>query len=105
VDQGADAEIPPTAGTTIPSTRAARVWIRVLPALILLVVTLVFVLQNLQSAKVSFFTASGRLPLAVALLASAALGALIVLALGSVRIIQLRKVIRRRTDNRRRNRP
>ena len=68
----------PTTDTAIPTTRAARTWMRVLPALILLAVTLVFVFQNLRSTKVSFFTASGRLPLALALLA-AALGAVVVL--------------------------
>jgi uncharacterized integral membrane protein len=85
----------------IPSTRAGRTWMRVLPALILLAVTLVFVLQNLRSAKVSFFTASGHLPLGVALLAAFALGALVVLALGSVRIVQLRTLIRRAGGTRR----
>ena len=84
-------------GTTIPSTLAGRTWIRVLPALVLLAVTLVFVLQNLRSAKVSFITASGRLPLGVALLVAAALGALTVLALGSIRIIQLRRLVHRST--------
>jgi uncharacterized integral membrane protein len=67
----------------------------VLPALLVLAVILVFIFQNSQSAKVSFVTASGRLPLALALLAAAALGGLFVLALGSIRILQLRRVIHR----------
>jgi uncharacterized integral membrane protein len=53
------------------------------------------VLQNLRSAKVSFVSLSGTLPLGVALLGAVALGALLVLALGSVRILQLRKLVRR----------
>lgn len=89
--------------TTIPSTRVGRTWVRVLPALVLLAATLVFVLQNLRSAKVSFFTASGRFPLGLALLAAAALGALVVLALGSVRIVQLRHLVHRASRQRRRN--
>lgn len=90
---------------TIPSTRAGRTWIRVLPALVVLAVTVVFILQNRRSAKVSFITASGRLPLGVALLIAAALGALVVLALGSVRIVQLRRLVRRSThEHRRRHR-
>ena len=104
-DRVSYAETVPTDATAIPSTRTARTWMRVLPALILLAVTLVFVFQNLRSAKVSFFTVSGRLPLAVALLAAAALGALIVLAVGSLRILQLRKLIHRRTDTRHGDRP
>ena len=79
----------------VASTRASRTWVKVLPALLVLAVTLVFVFQNSQSAKVSFVTASGRLPLAVALLAAAALGALFVLAVGSIRILQLRRTIHR----------
>lgn len=77
----------------VASTRASRAWVKVLPALLVLTVILVFVFQNSQRAKVSFVTASGRLPLAVALLAAVALGALLVLALGSIRILQLRKAI------------
>ena len=77
------------------STRASRAWVKVLPALLVLGVILVFIFQNSQSAKVSFVTASGRLPLAVALLAAAALGGLFVLALGSIRILQLRGIIHR----------
>jgi uncharacterized integral membrane protein len=62
---------------------------------VLLGLILLFVFQNLHKARVSFVTVSGTLPLAVALLAAAAFGALFVLALGSARIVQLRKVIRR----------
>jgi uncharacterized integral membrane protein len=66
----------------------------VLPVLILLAAILVFVLQNLRSSKVRFVSLSGTLPLGVALLAAVTLGALLVLALGSVRILQLRKLVR-----------
>jgi len=70
----------------------------VLPALAVLAVTLVFVFQNLGDVKVTFLFWSGTLPLAVALLGAVALGALVVLALGSVRIIQLRKQVRRTSN-------
>jgi uncharacterized integral membrane protein len=85
---------PASDSRTIPSTRASRSWTRVLPVLILLAAILVFVLQNLRSSKVRFVSLSGTLPLGVALLAAVALGALLVLALGSVRILQLRKLVR-----------
>ncbi len=86
---------PAAASSTIPSTRASRTWTRVLPVLFLFAAILLFVLQNLHNAKVSFVSLSGTLPLGVALLAAVALGALLVLALGSVRILQLRKLVRR----------
>jgi len=83
-------------GSKVRSSRAGRVWKGLVPALILVAVIVVFVVQNHQEAKVSFFTFSGRFPLAVALLVAVALGALVVFCLGSVRIVQLRKAVRRR---------
>ncbi len=66
-----------------------------LPILVVFAAILLFVLQNLRSSKVRFVSLSGTLPLGVALLAAVALGALLVLALGSVRILQLRQLVRR----------
>ena len=79
----------------IRSTRISRAWMAILPALVVLAVILVFILQNSRDVTVSFFTASGTLPLSVALLGAAALGALLVLALGSARMLQLRRQFRR----------
>jgi uncharacterized integral membrane protein len=62
-----------------------------------LVVILVFVFQNPKDVKVSLFIFSGTLPLSVALLGAVILGALMALALGSVRIFQLRKQVRRKS--------
>ena len=83
------------AGTERRLGRAGRTWLAVLPVLVLVAATLLFVLQNLRTAKVSFVTVSGTLPLGVALLGAVALGGLLVLALGSVRIVQLRRLVRR----------
>jgi len=91
-------EAPPSVPSTeIPSTRSSRAWIRLFPSLIVLVVILVFVFQNTKKIRVSFFTISGTLPLSVALLGAVILGAVMTLALGSVRIIQLRRQVRRKT--------
>lgn len=79
----------------VSSTRSSRAWVRLLPLLIVLVVILVFVFQNPKDVKVSIFTFSGTLPLSVALLGAVILGALLTLALGSVRIIQLRRQVHR----------
>jgi uncharacterized integral membrane protein len=81
--------------SAIPSTRAGRAWVHILPALAVVTVGLVFILQNLHHANVHFLTVSGSVPVAVALLAAFALGALSVLLLGSIRILQLRRIIRR----------
>jgi uncharacterized integral membrane protein len=88
------ADPPPEPGPIpIPRTRVAAMWMRVLPALLLLAVILIFVFENLRDVKVSFFTVSGTLPLAVVVLGSAGIGVLLVLALGTLRIFQLRKQI------------
>jgi uncharacterized integral membrane protein len=84
----------------IASTKTSRAWIRLLPLLVVLVVILVFVFQNPKDVKVSLFTISGTLPLSVALLGAVILGALMALALGSVRIFQLRKQVHRKRERR-----
>jgi lipopolysaccharide assembly protein A len=81
----------------VPGSRAGRTWVALVPAALALVVVLIFVPQNLQSTTVRFVFVSERLPLGVALLVAAALGALIVFCLGSVRILQLRRLARRRS--------
>jgi lipopolysaccharide assembly protein A len=76
-------------------TRLSGAWTAVVVGLIGLVVILVFILQNQQSVEVSFLFFSGHLPLAVALLFAMILGALIVVAFGAARILQLRMVAAR----------
>ena len=95
VDEGGETVASEAPRESIPSTRASRAWVRVLPTLIILAIILVFVFQNSRHVRVSIFNASGTVPLSVALLGAAALGALLVLALGSVRILQLRRRVHR----------
>lgn len=73
-------------------TRLSGAWTAVVVGLLTLVVILVFILQNQRSVQVSFLFLSGHLPLAVALLFAMILGALIVVAFGAARILQLRMV-------------
>jgi len=82
----------------ISSTRTSRAWIRLLPVLVVAIVILVFVFQNPKDVRVSLFTFSRTLPLSVALLGAVILGALMALALGSMRILQLRKLVHRRNE-------
>jgi putative membrane protein len=97
-DQGTAPVVTPAPPPTgVPATRAGRLWVGLVPALVFLVVILVFVFQNLHNVKISFFTASGSAPLALAVLLAAVLGALIVLCLGSIRILQLRRTVRHRS--------
>jgi lipopolysaccharide assembly protein A len=85
---------------TIEPTRTSMVWTMVGIGVVLLVAILVFILQNGQRVRVRFLMANGTLPLGVALLFAALLGALLVLVAGAARVLQLRVVARRhrRTD-------
>jgi len=92
--QNQDAE----AGKPYPGERQTRLsgaWTALFIGIVTLVVILVFILQNLQSAEVHFLVFRGQLPLAIALLFAMVLGAVVVLTLGAGRILQLRLVARR----------
>jgi lipopolysaccharide assembly protein A len=85
---------------TIEPTRTSMVWTMVGIGVVLLVAILVFILQNSQRVRMRFLMVDGTLPLGVALLFAALLGALLVLVAGAARVLQLRVVARRhrRTD-------
>ncbi len=82
-------------GAVVPRTRASSVWVALAVGLVLLVVVLVFILENLHPASAAFFGAHWRIPLGLDLLLAAVLGGLVVFTLGAVRIVQLRRVARR----------
>jgi len=75
-------------------TRLSGAWTALVVGIAALVVILVFILQNLQSVEVYFLVFHWHLPLAVALLFAMVLGAVVVVAFGAVRILQLRLAMR-----------
>lgn len=89
--------VTPAFGTPIKikRTRVSGTWIAVIVALLVLVLLLIFILQNLDSTTVSYFGMSGSLPLAVAMLFSAIAGGLLVALVGGARILQLRAETRK----------
>jgi uncharacterized integral membrane protein len=104
---GRQAEIPAPAGLPPPHvvkrTRTGGVWIASALFAVLLVLLLIFILENGQRVTVGYFGFHGHLPLGVALLLAAALGVLLVVIPGTARIMQLRFTARRhrRLDARR----
>jgi uncharacterized integral membrane protein len=70
---------------------------------VVLLLLLIFILQNGSQVSVNYLGAHGHLPLGVALLLSAVCGVLLVVLAGAARISQLRTVARRhrRADTRR----
>ncbi len=85
----------PTDVEGVRRTRIGGAWVTVAISVVLGVGLVDFIVQNTRSVKVEFFGASGRMPVAVALLAAALAGAFIVLAVGIARTTQLRMANRR----------
>jgi uncharacterized integral membrane protein len=81
---------------TIPKTRTARAHNALIAGAIVLILLLVFILENTASVKISYFGVGFRMPLGVALLLAAIGGALLVGIVGTARIVQLRRSVRRR---------
>lgn len=86
---------PPVRQHVVRRTRIGGLWVGLAVAAVVLVLLLVFILENGQSAGIGYFGAHGHLPLGVALLLAAVAGALLVLIPGTARIIQLRLAARR----------
>jgi uncharacterized integral membrane protein len=72
------------------STRSALI-----AGVAILIVVMIFVIQNAHAVDISFLGAHLRLSLAVALLLAAIAGALVMAATGTARITQLRRIMRR----------
>ena len=70
-------------------------WVGLALGAVVLVLLLVFLLENGNKVDIGFFGAHGHMPLGVALLLAAALGVLLVVIPGTGRIIQLRRTARR----------
>jgi uncharacterized integral membrane protein len=62
---------------------------------VVLVVVLIFIIQNAHAVDISFLGAHLRVSLAVALLLAVVAGAAAMAAAGTARITQLRRIIRR----------
>lgn len=76
-------------GGATPS-RVGSLWVASILFAVVLLLLLIFVLQNGQDAKISYLGAHGSLPQGVALLLAAVFGILLVALPGTARIIQLR---------------
>jgi uncharacterized integral membrane protein len=72
-------------------TRISAAWVGVMAGAVVLVLLLVFILQNTRSVKVSYFTFAGSMPLGIALLLAAIAGLLMAGGIASLRIWQLRR--------------
>ena len=79
----------------IPWTRISAAWTFVTIAIVILVMVLVFILENLHPIDAAFFGVHWRIPLGLDLLLAALLGATVVVVVGAARTLQLRLLARR----------
>ncbi|WP_406280529.1 lipopolysaccharide assembly protein LapA domain-containing protein [Nocardia sp. NBC_00881] len=77
------------------SSRTGHTWTGLILGALILVVLLIFILQNLETVEVSLFFWHFSLPLGVAVLLSVIGGALVMALVGGARILQLRRVAKK----------
>jgi putative membrane protein len=102
---------PPSANGSTPSappppprrrsahTRISGLRTGLIAGVLVLIVVMIFIIQNTHAVNISFLGAHLRLSLAVALLLAALAGALVMAAAGTARITQLRQHMRRDRHN------
>jgi lipopolysaccharide assembly protein A len=86
---------PAPAQHTLKRTRISGLWVAVGCFAVILLLLLIFILQNSQKVDISYMGAHGHLPLGVALLFAAVCGVILVVLAGTARISQLRTTARR----------
>lgn len=89
---------PPVTSRVVPApplpdrrSRAGAAWVGIAVGVVLMVLLVVFLLQNTAPVEVAFFGLQGTAPLAVALLIAGIGFALVTLVVGTARIGQLRR--------------
>ncbi len=79
----------------VPRTRTGALWVMLGAVVALLVLLIVFIVQNDQDVDIEFLGFNGTVTLGLAMLIAAVIGAGLTVIAGTARIIQLRMVARR----------
>lgn len=91
----APAATPPTLDPAAKLTRAGALWTSLILGFLVLILLLVFVTQNIDSAEFFFFGWKWSLPKGVAILLAAIGGGLLTVTVGTARILQLRRAAKK----------
>jgi uncharacterized integral membrane protein len=102
-ERAAPGQAVPLPDHQIRRTRISGLWVAVGFFAVVLLLLLIFILQNGTKVDISYMGAHGHLPLGVAMLLAAVCGVLLVVLAGAARISQLRATARkhRRADAKR----
>lgn len=76
-------------------TRAGALWVALTVGFLILILLLVFITQNTASASFAFLGWHWTLPLGVAMLVAAIAGGLLTVAVGTARMVQLRRAAKK----------
>ncbi len=79
----------------VPRTRTGSAWAALTAAALITILLIIFLVQNTRSTEISFLWMTTTTPLAVALLIAAVGAVLLTLIIGTARITQLRRLIRK----------
>jgi len=81
-------------------TRASAAWVATGAALLLLILLIVFILQNSTKVEINFLGWTGTISVGMGLLIAAVAGGVLVAISGVARVMQLRRTVRRaKRDN------
>ena len=76
-------------------TRAGALWTALVVGFVVLILLLVFIMQNTNPAPVQMFGWRWELPIGISLLLAAIAGGLLTFLVGTVRILQLRRAAKK----------
>lgn len=82
-------------GHEVSRTIAGSTWVALIIGAVVLVLLLVFILQNGDSAELNVFFWTWNFPIGVGMLIAAVGGALVAASIGTIRIFQLRRQVRK----------
>jgi uncharacterized integral membrane protein len=80
----------------VPLTRAGAAWVGLSAAAVVAILLIIFLVQNTHQVQVNFLGMSTSTSLALMLLIAAVAGIFLTSVLGTARMVQLRRIIRRR---------
>lgn len=76
-------------------TRAGALWTALVIGFLLLILLLIFIMQNMDPAPVQLFGWQWELPVGVSLLLAAVAGGLLTFLVGTIRMLQLRRAAKK----------
>lgn len=91
--EDASAESTSSQNHSVNGSRAGTTWVALIIGAVVLVLLLLFILQNLDSVRLQMFVWEWNFPIGVGMLIAAIGGALVMACVGGVRMIQLRHQI------------